>query len=116
VDELSPDRLFDRRWAITVITQAMDRLRAECVAKGNGELFEKLAGLLSGEKAEAPYSELAVASGLTEGAVKVTVHRCGSVTGVGTRRDHQTVGTVRTSGTRHFPARSPARIAAIWAR
>jgi RNA polymerase sigma-70 factor (ECF subfamily) len=75
VDELSPDRLFDRRWAMTVIEQATTRLREECVASGKGGLFEKLAGLLSGDKGEASYAELASSLAMSEGALKVAVHR-----------------------------------------
>lgn len=99
VDELSPDRLFDRRWAMTVIAEAMARLRGECVADGKGELFEKLAGLLSGEKGEGRHGELASALGLSEGAVKVALHRLRRRFGELVRDEiAQTVGTAEDIG------------------
>jgi RNA polymerase sigma-70 factor (ECF subfamily) len=99
VDELSPDRLFDRRWAMTLIAQAMDRLRAECAANSKADLFDRLAGLLSGEKGEARHSELSAALGLTEGALKVSVHRLRRRFGELVRDEiAQTVGTAEDVG------------------
>ena len=99
VDELSPDRLYDRRWAMTVIAQAMDRLRAECVANGKGDLFDRLAGLLSGERSEARHRELGATMGLSEGALKVAVHRLRRRFGELVREEiAQTVGTAEDVG------------------
>jgi len=53
----------------------MSRLRAECMANQKGELFTEVESLLSGEKGETCYAEVAVALKMSEGAIKVAVHR-----------------------------------------
>jgi RNA polymerase sigma-70 factor (ECF subfamily) len=74
-DELSPDRIFDRRWATALLDQAMSRLREECVAGQRGELFARVEGHLAGEKRDASYADIALELNMSEGAVKVAVHR-----------------------------------------
>lgn len=74
-DALTPSVIFDRRWATTLLEQAMSRLRDESVARQKGELFGQLESLLSGEKGEASYAAIAAALEMSEGAVKVAVHR-----------------------------------------
>ena len=71
---LTPDRVYERRWALTLIDAAMGRLRAEYQARDRGDLFATLAGLISGERDEA-YAGVAGRLGMSEGAVKVAVHR-----------------------------------------
>jgi RNA polymerase sigma-70 factor (ECF subfamily) len=73
--ELTAEKIFDRRWATTLLDQAMARLREECLASQKGELFEKTQNYLSGERGEASYADLAVSLGMSEGAIKVAVHR-----------------------------------------
>jgi len=73
--ELTAEKIFDRRWATTVLDQAMDRLREECLASQKGDLFEKSQNYLSGEKGAASYADLAASLGMSEGAIKVAVHR-----------------------------------------
>jgi RNA polymerase sigma-70 factor (ECF subfamily) len=73
-DALTPEKLFERRWALAVLRQVMTRLRDEFEAKGKGRLFDRLRGFLVGEKG-AGYRRAAVELGLSEGAVKVAVHR-----------------------------------------
>ena len=68
-----PDAGFDREWARETTARAMEKLRAESEARGKGELFEALKGSLSGD--EPARSETAARIGMTEGAVKVAVHR-----------------------------------------
>jgi RNA polymerase sigma-70 factor (ECF subfamily) len=75
VDELTPEKIFDRRWATTLLDQAMARLREECLASQKSDLFEKTQNYLSGEKSEASYAALAAPLGMSEGAIKVAVHR-----------------------------------------
>lgn len=75
VDTLTADKIFARRWATTLLDQAMSRLRDECVGHGKKALFREAEGLLSGEKGEAPYVEIATKLNMSEGAVKVAIHR-----------------------------------------
>ena len=73
--ELTAEKIFDRRWATTLLGQAMARLYDECVANQKGDLFGKVESFLSGEKGETSYAEVAAALKMSEGAVKVAVHR-----------------------------------------
>jgi RNA polymerase sigma-70 factor (ECF subfamily) len=73
--ELTPEKIYDRRWATTLLQQSMSRLGEECVASGKSNLFGKVQNLLSGEKGEACYAEIAAALQMSEGALKVAVHR-----------------------------------------
>ncbi len=73
-EEATPETLFDRRWATALLDQVLGRLREEFSTAGNGEQFEQLKGLLWGEKAVS-YAEQAATMGMTEGALKVAVHR-----------------------------------------
>ena len=73
--ELTPERIFERRWALTLLDQAITKLRDEYAAKGNAELFEALKGSLGGEAAAAGYAELADRLDMTEGALKTAAHR-----------------------------------------
>lgn len=68
-----PDAAFDREWAQASVARAMDRLHEESESGGKGPLFESLKGSLAGE--EPSRSETAARLGMTEGAVKVAVHR-----------------------------------------
>jgi RNA polymerase sigma-70 factor (ECF subfamily) len=68
-----PDAGFDREWARETTTRALEALRAESEASGKGERFEALRGSLTGD--EPDRSETAARLGMTEGAVKVAVHR-----------------------------------------
>lgn len=73
--ELTPAKIFDRRWATTLLEQAMARLGEECRADKKGALFAKVKELLSGNSCDASYAELARSLDMTEGALKVAVHR-----------------------------------------
>jgi RNA polymerase sigma-70 factor (ECF subfamily) len=73
--ELTPAKMFDRRWATTLLEQAMKRLEEELRAGGKGALFDKVKELLSGNAGESSYAEIALSLGMTEGALKVAVHR-----------------------------------------
>ena len=74
-DEMTPEKLFDRRWALILLERVLARLRDEHVSAGKGELFDRLKGFLTGDSTGVPYSDVAKAVGMTEGAVKVAVHR-----------------------------------------
>jgi RNA polymerase sigma-70 factor (ECF subfamily) len=74
-DDLTPEKLFDRRWALMLLDRALTRVRDDHVARGKGELFDRLKGFLTGDSAGIQYREIAAATGMSEGAVKVAVHR-----------------------------------------
>lgn len=71
----TPERLYDRAWALAVLDEAMGRLRQRYRASGQEELFEGLKGTLSGEKRPGGLKERGERLGLSEGAVKVAAHR-----------------------------------------
>jgi RNA polymerase sigma-70 factor (ECF subfamily) len=69
------EALYERGWALTLLEQALARLREEQTGAGKGRLFECLKGTLTGADAARPYAELAAELGLSAEAIKVTVHR-----------------------------------------
>lgn len=72
--QLTADRLYERRWTLSLLEQAHEKLRAEYAAGGKLALFDALKGSLMGEPG-APYAELGLQLGMSEGAIKVAVHR-----------------------------------------
>jgi RNA polymerase sigma-70 factor (ECF subfamily) len=74
-DHLSADKLFERRWALTLLDQVVIRLRDEHAASGKIEQFEQLKECITAAGRGTPYAELAARLGVSEGAVKVAVHR-----------------------------------------
>ena len=74
-DGLPPDRLYERRWAMTLLEQVLARLRAEHEAAGKTGEFERLKGVLMAERGAIDYRSLAGELGLSEGAARVAVHR-----------------------------------------
>jgi RNA polymerase sigma factor (sigma-70 family) len=75
MNDFTPEQNFERRWALTLLDEVMNRLAAEFAQDGKTELFETLKPCLLGERAAQPYAELAAKIGMTEGSVKVAVHR-----------------------------------------
>lgn len=75
VDTLTPDRVFERRWAQTVVARAQARLRREYDGAGQGRRFELLKGYLLGEAAGVSYAETAARLGLTESATKSAIFK-----------------------------------------
>ena len=71
----TPENLFERRWAATVLDRSMDRLEAECSESDMADRFNDLRGYLIGDAGGAPYSEVADKLGLSISAIKVAVHR-----------------------------------------
>ena len=74
-DALDPERLFERRWAQTLLRQAHVRLRGACVRSGKARLYDQLEPFVSGDDEGVPYRDIASALGMTEGAARVAVHR-----------------------------------------
>ena len=75
VTTLSAEKLFDRRWALTLLERVLARLRDEHVGPGKTELFEELKSTLTGERTGIPYAQIARRLRMSEGAVKTAVHR-----------------------------------------
>ncbi len=73
--ELSAEKIFERRWALTLLENVLEQLREEFVSEGKLELFEELKTFLSGGKDSGSYAQVAERLGISEGAVKVAVHR-----------------------------------------
>ena len=71
----TPERLFERRWALTVLENAMTMLREEFERAGASVRFERLRSYLTEVGVRAPYAEVAKELGMSETAVKVTIHR-----------------------------------------
>jgi RNA polymerase sigma-70 factor (ECF subfamily) len=71
----SPDAAFDRQWAVTVLSRAMEALERECATEGKAALLEHLRPWLLGEAAYGEQAEGAHSLGLSAGAMKVAVHR-----------------------------------------
>ncbi len=71
----TPESIFDRRWALTVIERVLDDLGSDARESGRGAEFGHLRSCLLGEAPEGGYAAVARELGCTEGAVKVAVHR-----------------------------------------
>ena len=74
-DNLTADKVFERRWALTLLDQVLRRLRHEYVSDGKEEMFNQLKQTLTEASRSVPYAEIAVRLRTTEGAIKVAVHR-----------------------------------------
>jgi RNA polymerase sigma-70 factor (ECF subfamily) len=74
-DDLTPEEVFERRWALTVLDRALDRLRLELEARGEPERFDRLKQFLTGERPHPSYRDVAAELAMTEAAVKAAVHR-----------------------------------------
>ncbi len=74
-DTLTAERIYERRWALTLLDQVLRTLEREHELTGKRELFDELRFCLTGERSKLPYAELAARLGMSEAAVKVAVHR-----------------------------------------
>ena len=75
LDTWTPERLFDVRWAATVVERALSRLREECRARARERVFEAVSGALSAERTDVSYPELAATLGVSESAIKRALHQ-----------------------------------------
>jgi RNA polymerase sigma factor (sigma-70 family) len=73
-ETVTPETLFAREWARTLLERVLARL-AELERPAHPERFDRLKGCLLGSEGSMPYREIAEQLGMTEGAVKVSVHR-----------------------------------------
>ena len=74
-DDVTPERLFDRRWALAVLDQVLSRLRKEYADAGKVALFETAKDCLAPHRGRLGYARLAEGLGMTHGALRVAVHR-----------------------------------------
>jgi RNA polymerase sigma-70 factor (ECF subfamily) len=74
-DSLSADRIYERRWALTLLEHVLARLEAEYQAAGNAKLFDHLKELLSDEPGRQSQADIGAELGMTENAVKQAFHR-----------------------------------------
>ncbi len=72
---LSPDKLYDRAWAVVVLERVITRLATESQAEGKGVQYEQLKPFLMMGKGDIPYPQAAATLKTSEGAVRVAVHR-----------------------------------------
>ena len=75
VDDETPERIFEKQWALALVNRVVSKLRDEFQREGKVERFDKLRGCLTGDDACLPYRQIARQLGMSEGAVKVAVHR-----------------------------------------
>lgn len=75
VDSMTAEKIFERRWATTLLNQVVNQLRDEYARADKAELYEHLKHCLTVESRSAPYAELSARLKMSEGAVKVAVHR-----------------------------------------
>jgi RNA polymerase sigma-70 factor (ECF subfamily) len=72
---LTPERIYEKRWALTLIERVLERLRERHARAGKEHQFERLRVFLAGERRPVPYAEVARRLEMSELAVKVAVHR-----------------------------------------
>ena len=71
----TPESLFRRRWALTLLHKVTTTLEQEYSASGRADLFQTLQPFLAGDQSRGSYSNAAAGLGMTDGSVRVAVHR-----------------------------------------
>jgi RNA polymerase sigma-70 factor (ECF subfamily) len=74
-DEMSAEKIYERDWATTLLSQVLDRREGEYIGRGRKQVFSRLHGYLLDRKAASSYAEVAAALGMSEDAVKKEVSR-----------------------------------------
>jgi RNA polymerase sigma factor (sigma-70 family) len=73
--DLTPERLFERRWALNLLDQSLEQLGREFSGSGHERLYERLKPALLGAAEALPYAQIGRELGMTEGAVKKAAQR-----------------------------------------
>jgi RNA polymerase sigma-70 factor (ECF subfamily) len=73
--EMTPERIYLRQWATTLLDRVMDKLRSESSLKGRSRLFEKIRPALLGTETAHSYAQIAADLGARESTIKVAAHR-----------------------------------------
>jgi RNA polymerase sigma factor (sigma-70 family) len=74
-DTSTPEQAFEKQWALTLLETVLRQLRTEYEQDGKGRLFDTLKPCLMGSRESQPYAALAASLDMSEGAIKVAVHR-----------------------------------------
>ncbi len=74
-DHLTAERLYERRWALTLMEQVLRRLKEEYCTAGNAALFDSLKQLLPDEPGAASRADIAIQLGMTDNALRQAFHR-----------------------------------------
>jgi RNA polymerase sigma-70 factor (ECF subfamily) len=74
-NSLTPEKIFERQWALGLLNRVLAQLREESVSAGKSAQFDRLSAFLSGDDDGVRYRQIAQELAMTEGAVKVAVHR-----------------------------------------
>jgi RNA polymerase sigma factor (sigma-70 family) len=74
-DQLTPDKLFERQWAITLLGRVMQRLQRDMERGGKGRQFELLKHILSGDTSEVTHANIAAELGQSEAATRMATSR-----------------------------------------
>jgi len=74
-DVRTPEHAFDQKWAGALLQRVIRQLAAEACATGRGDLFESLRGFLTGEQDQSVYPEVAQTLRMSEGTLRVNIHR-----------------------------------------
>jgi hypothetical protein len=72
---LTPEKLFERKWAMTLLESVVQKVQGEYASAGKGVLFMALRFSIAGEQAGEPYAKLSAELGMSEPALRVAVHR-----------------------------------------
>ena len=73
--ELTAERLFERQWALTVLSRVLERFEVEAVQAGKWTLFARLRPALQGDELAPSYAAIGAELGMSDGAVRVAAHR-----------------------------------------
>jgi RNA polymerase sigma-70 factor (ECF subfamily) len=76
-DAVTPEILFERRWAVSLLEHVMARLRASYAARGKADQFEVLSAFINRDPHDPRYDEAAAAAGTSAGALRMAVNRLG---------------------------------------
>ena len=74
-DQLTPEKLFERQWAITLLVRVMQRLQRDMERSGKGRQFELLKHILSGDSSEVTLADIAAELGQAETATRMAASR-----------------------------------------
>jgi RNA polymerase sigma-70 factor (ECF subfamily) len=73
--QLSPQKIYERSWALTVLERTLNRLKEDSVQSGKEQLFDHLKGYITAKKESVPYRDAAAELEMNEATVRVAVHR-----------------------------------------